>query len=236
MAFKSTVMRNFFKFRLLWLLAIAALTVFSACKKDDPAPVQTVTDIDGNVYHVVTIGSQDWLVENLNVSHYRNGDAIPLLIGAADWETTQIGAYCHYNNSAANAATYGKLYNWYAVNDSREIAPVGWHVATTYDWAILTDYLGGEANAGDKLKEAGNAHWALPNDGATNSTGFKALPGGFRDYAGNFDYIAAAADFWTSTAFSEWDAWCRWLDHGAPDVYVTINGNNFGYSVRCVRD
>jgi uncharacterized protein (TIGR02145 family) len=138
----------------------------------------TVTDIDGNIYHTVTIGTQVWMVENLKTTKYRNGDPIPNVTGNA-WAALTTGAYCWYNNDAATyKATYGALYNWYAVADSRNIAPTGWHVPTDAEWTTLTTFLGGESVAGGKLKETGTNHWTSPNTGATNETGFTALPGG----------------------------------------------------------
>lgn len=231
-------MTNTSKFRMFAVFFAAVLVLLAnACKKDEPEPEpETVTDIDGNVYHVVKIGSQDWLVENLKVTHYRNGEAIPNIADNAAWEASLTGAYCDYNNNTGISNTYGRLYNWYAVDDNRNIAPGGWHVATDADWTVLADFLGGEAVAGGKLKETGTTHWNSPNSGATNSSGFKALPGGHREFGGTFDYIGNAAEFWTATESSEQEAWCKWLNFGATDVYSIVNLKNFGYSVRCVRD
>ena len=123
----------------------------------------TVTDIDGNVYQTVTIGTQEWMAENLKVTHYRNGDPIQLVTDDSSWSNLSTGAYCDYDNDGDNVAVYGRLYNWFAVNDSRAIAPAGWHVATAADWQTLIDILGGDAVAGGKMKEAGTAHWLAPN-------------------------------------------------------------------------
>jgi uncharacterized protein (TIGR02145 family) len=153
----------------------------------------TVTDIDGNVYQTVTIGAQVWMLENLKVTHYCNGEAIPDVTAVAPWAGLSTGACCVFNNAGSNVAVYGRLYNWYAVNDPRSIAPAGWHVASEADWQQLEAYLGmNEADLnltgyrgtteGGKLKEVGTMHWAGPNAGATNESGFTALPGGFRDY------------------------------------------------------
>ena len=161
-------------------------TLVSCSKKDDPfnqvnnQNAATVTDIDGNVYHTVTIGTQTWMVENLKTTRYRNGEAIPNITDNASWAALITCAYCDYNNIPSNSITYGKLYNWYAVNDSRNIAPMGWHVSTDAEWTTLTTFLGGTSIAGGKLKENGTIHWNSPNVGATNETGFSALPGGYR--------------------------------------------------------
>ena len=197
---------------------------------------ETVTDFDGNVYHIVTIGAQDWLVENLKVTHYRNGDPIPNISDNMQWENLTAGAYCNYDNAQSNSTTYGRLYNWHAINDSRNIAPTGWHVSSDAEWTVLTTYLGGEAIAGSKLKETGTTHWLAPNSEATNETGFTGLPGGGRSYNGTFDYIAWGGAWWTSTPENDYDAWIRYLDHGSFDVWRYVDGKLYGRSVRCVKD
>jgi uncharacterized protein (TIGR02145 family) len=216
------------------------LALTHSCKKDDDTnnniPADTVVDIDGNVYHIVAIGTQDWLVENLKVTHYRNGDAIPNVTIDTLWEKLTTGAYCDYNNTPGNSATYGRLYNWYAVNDNRKIAPTGWHVPTDAEWTILTTFLGGEAVAGAKLKETGTTHWQDPNSGATNENGFTGLPGGSRHFDGLFDYIGFGGVWWSSTSENDNDSWTRYLDYGNIDVYRDLNLKRHGASVRCVRD
>jgi uncharacterized protein (TIGR02145 family) len=197
---------------------------------------EMVTDLDGNVYHTVTVGAQVWLVENLNVTHYRNGDPIPLIPDNPEWEGLTTGAYCDYDNDPGNAATYGRLYNWFAVADNRNIAPEGWHVSSDAEWTAMTTYLGGEEVAGGKLKEAGLTHWLEPNYGATNETGFSALPGGHREYGGNYTYMYWGGGWWTSTADNPNDAWIRYLDHGTYDVWNYLEDKRYGRSVRCVKD
>ena len=153
---------------------------------------ETFTDIDGNVYHAVVIGTQTWMVENLKTTKYSNGDPIPTAV-----TSLTPGAYCMYNNDAVTyKADYGALYNWYAVADSRNIAPAGWHVPTKTDWTTLTDYLGGESVASGKLKENGSSHWLTPNTGATNSSGFTALPGGFYNYYYDNSYGVGLRGYW----------------------------------------
>jgi len=193
-----------------------------------------VTDIDGNVYHIVKIGTQTWMVENLKTTKYRNGVSIPNVTDATAWINQRSGAYCDYNNNPSNSITYGKLYNWYAISDIRNIAPTGWHIPTDAEWTILTDYLGGEA--GGKLKEAGNAHWANPNTGATNETGFSALPGGYRFGGGQgsgllFYYLGESGFWWSTTKY-------RGLDHNTSSlVNNTLQGySSNGLSVRCLKD
>ncbi len=197
----------------------------------------TVTDYDGNVYNTITIGTQVWMVENLKVSHYRNGEPIPNVSDPDDWGNLITGAFCNYDNSFSNGTTYGKLYNWYAVNDGRNIAPIGWHVPTDAEWTILTSYLGGASVAGGKLKETGTTHWASPNTGATNESGFTALPGGYRFSNGTFYHIGDFGNWWSSTeANIANDAWIRAMRYDNSAVSKTGSYEENGYSVRCVRD
>jgi len=199
--------------------------------------ILVLEDIDGNEYQVVEIGDQIWMAENLKVTHYRNGDPIPHLTSNSDWTSTSSGAYCVYDNNPSNAETYGNLYNWYAVDDSRNIAPEGWHVPTDDEWQELVDYLGGSSVAGGKLKEEGTEHWNPPNTGATNESGFTALPGGYRNYPnGYYYYMGYYGYFWSSTELSSYDAWHRFLYYYYSDVYRDFYSKQGGFSVRCVRD
>ena len=198
--------------------------------------VEKVTDIDNNIYHTVTIGTQVWLVENLKVTHFSNGDPIPNVSDFSPWGDLITGAYCDYNNNQSNVIVYGRLYNWFAVNDSRNIAPTGWHVHSDAEWTVLATYLGGESIAGGKLKEAGTTHWLEPNSGATNETGFTGLPGGHRIYDGTFDYVNSGGGWWSSTAENDNDAWIRYLDYGAVDFWKYLEDKRYGRSVRCLMD
>jgi len=201
----------------------------------------TVTDIDGNVYNTITIGTQVWMVENLKVTHYRNGVSIPNVTDGTEWGNLTTGAYCNYNNDANISTTYGRLYNWYAVDDSRNIAPMGWHVPTNPELTTLIEYLEGESIAGGKLKETGTSHWYSPNTGATNESGFTALPGGCRcpcpywTFAG----ISSAGYWWAATEVGAMDLWgiCLWYNYAG--VYYDELGADvkpLGYSVRCLKD
>ena len=196
-----------------------------------------VTDADGNVYHPVTIGTQVWLVENLKTTHYRNGDPISNVTDDTEWSNLTTGAYCSYNNQDSLAAIYGQLYNWYAVTDSRKLTPSGWHVPTDAEWTTLENYLGGINIAGGKLKESGTTHWGSPNTGATNESGFCALPGGQRVTPWYTTGIGGAAFFWTSTETSTESAYWRYL---ASDKASIDNKGNYykvaGFSVRCLKD
>ena len=230
----------------VWIYSLVVmgfvLMLSNGCKKKDdnkgnstPIPT-TITDIDGNVYHTVTIGTQVWMVENLKVTKYRNGDPIPNITDGTQWGNLTIGAYCNYNNDANNTATYGRLYNWYALNDSRNIAPSGWHVPTDAEWTELTNYLGGESVAGGKLKEIGTTHWYSPNSGATNETGFTALPGGSRGTDGSFDNIGSNGNWWSATESLASRARGRGLHYDFSDVSWSDYPKELGFSVRCVRD
>ena len=198
--------------------------------------VSTITDIDGNVYQTIQIGNQEWMAENLKVSHYRNGDAIPTGHSNSEWENLSTGAYAVYNGNESNADTYGYLYNWFAVDDSRNIAPEGWHVPTDDEWQTLVDYLGGSSVAGGKLKEEGTTHWNSPNTDATNVSGFTALPGGYRSSNGYYHHMGYYGYFWSSTEYSSDYAWDRILHYNGSDVTRYYYGKLDGFSVRCIRD
>jgi len=194
-------------------------------------------DIDGNVYPIVKIGNQWWTTENLKVTHYRDGTAIPLETNNSAWSGLSTGAYCAYNNDASNESdTYGYLYNWYAITDSHNIAPSGWHVPTDAEWQTLVDYLGGASVAGGKMKATGTTYWNSPNTGATNESGFAALPGGSRYYDGNFYDLGLNAYFWSSTESSSNYAWYRLLSYYYAYVLRSNSSKQDGFSVRLVRD
>jgi len=193
-----------------------------------------VLDVEGNIYNVVKIGNQIWMAENLKTTKYNDGAAIPLVKESSEW-VNRIG-YCWYNNdSATYAQTYGALYNWYIVNTGK-LAPIGWHVPSDSEWSVLTAYLGGEITAGGKLKEAGLDHWAPPNTGATNETGFSALPGGSRDNSGAFMNFGGAGQWWSFTASDATHSVSRTIDYTSGTVVTANDNNGSGFSVRCVRD
>ena len=206
---------------------------FLGCSPTGPKSANTVTDIDGNVYHTVTIGTQIWMAENLKTTKYNDGTAIPLVTGAA-WDNLTTPGYCWYNDSAIYANTYGALYNWYAVKTGK-LAPTGWHVPTDSEWEVLGNYLGGDSVAGGPLKSTSTL-WDSPNTGATDATGFAALPGGCRYNDGSFKGIGNNGLWWSSTAIVATFSWYRCMSYyGA--IVSRINANNgFGFSVRCVRD
>ncbi len=238
-------MKNKNKFWIFPLIAMGFLLILTTgCKKDEtnttPTPTPTpatVTDVDGNVYQTVTIGTQVWLKQNLKVKHYRNGDSIPNILNATTWSTCVTGACCDFENIPTYSTTFGKLYNWYAVNDSRKIAPVGWHVSTDAEWTTLKTFLGGDAVSAGKLKEVGIVHWFTPNVGASNSSGFTALPGGYRMADGAFDGSSwtKAGLWWTSTVNAS-EAWYYGIYYDSTNLGRADEQKGLAYSVRCVKD
>jgi len=201
----------------------------------------SIADIDSIIFILnpcteIVIGAQTWMCKNLDVDHYRNGDSIPQVTDAIEWKYLSTGAWCYYNNDPANGEIYGKLYNWYAVNDSRGLAPEGWHVPSDKEWTTLSTYLGGESVAGGKLKSTGTTHWQSPNTGATNETGFSALPGGYRDYYGAFYNIGSFGLWWSSTEFDAASAWGRYLNYYGSYLFRDYGYKAFGFAVRCIKD
>jgi uncharacterized protein (TIGR02145 family) len=193
-------------------------------------------DVQGSCSDVVTtICGKDWMKKNLDVSTYRNGDPIPQVTDPSEWLGLTTGAWCYYENNSANGTVYGKLYNWYAVNDPRGLAPAGWHVATDAEWTAMTTCLGGETVAGGALKEAGDTHW-WNNTDATNSSGFTALPAGYR--ADLFYNITYETYFWTSTEVDGSTALARYLQFTNGGIHTDLPGDGkyAGVSVRCTRN
>jgi len=194
----------------------------------------------GSASKEVTIGKQVWMSENLNVDKFRNGDPIPEAKTDEEWKKAGENgqpAWCYYKNNPDNGDRYGKLYNWYAVNDSRGLAPEGWKIPSDEDWSRLTDFLGGESVAGKKMKYTD--FWA-DNDGesgnGTNESGFSGLPGGFRYGNGSFYGVGKDGSWWSSTETGTLIAWSRSLDYSVGNVYGYNYGKTFGFSVRCLRD
>lgn len=203
-----------------------------------------VTDIDGNNYNTLTIGTQVWMAENLKVTRYRNGDPVLHITDGSTWDQLTMGAYCNYNNEIINANTYGRLYNGYTVLDNRGICPAGWHVPGNNEFTELQTAIGSGANGG-KLKESGTVHWISPNTGATNETGFTGLPGGQRmghNYGSDgFDEIGIAACLWqkeiTSTTSYKW-VLVNYTGgfYSASYTYPDTDALIFGHSIRCIKD
>jgi uncharacterized protein (TIGR02145 family) len=189
-----------------------------------------------NIPGTVVIGTQRWKDVNLDISTYRNGDNITYAADATAWNNATnagTGVWCYYNFDPANNAVYGKLYNWYAVNDSRGLAPLGYHVPTETEWETFYSYLGGD---GGKIKTTGTSLWAFPNTGATNSSGFNGLPGGYT-YSGSFYSTATAVGYWWSASqFSSSRAWTYNVSKDDTNIRKSDNDKNFGFSVRLIKD
>lgn len=202
---------------------------------------QTVTDIDGNIYNTVSIGTQIWTVENLKTTKYSNGNSI--LYEAVDsvWGALTIPAFCTYNNDTTYRNEYGNLYNFFAVVDSRNLCPTGWHVPSDSEWNILIAYLGGESVAGGKMKETGFTHWMTPNTGADNSSGLTVIPAGYR-YANNgfnhggFSGLNGNGGIWTSASTSDSTSIAKYFYPGSASVGEINNRKSYGWSVRCISD
>jgi uncharacterized protein (TIGR02145 family) len=198
-----------------------------------------LTDIDGNLYQKVVIGSQIWMKENLKVSRYRNGDLIPIKTDESNWYSLSTHARTWYNNdSTTYEYPYGNLYNWYAISDNRGICPLGWHVPNNNEWKILTTFLGGESIAAGKMKSTEIIYWNRPNTNLNNESGFSALPGGYRDNYAMFNGIGNTAIFWSAPEYAIGDGWARGVDINNIDLSRVFNPNSklMGASVRCLRD
>jgi uncharacterized protein (TIGR02145 family) len=200
---------------------------------------------DGRIYDLVEIGGQCWFADNLATDQYRNGDPIPTGLSDNAWSTTSNGAYSFYNNDSSNDITYGKLYNWYTTVDSRGLCPTGWHVPTDCEWMYLEGILGmsvvDQQNLGRRGSNQGGAmkattNWTSPNTGANNSSGFTALPGGYRTYNNGYLTIDNYGYMWSSKQSDSYFAWSRVFNYNNPNVSRNNYNKRLGFSVRCVRD
>lgn len=193
----------------------------------------TLTDIEGNIYKTVQIGSQTWMAENLRTLKLNDGVDIPYSETAIEWNPLETASYCWINS---DTSVYGALYNWYTVS-SGKLCPEGWSVPSDQDWTDLTDYLGGQAEAGKLLKETGTRHWLTSSVNITNDSGFTALPGGYRNQNGTFGNVTQSGYFWTSTEDSEnGTAFFRSMYYGYSNVDKSSGNLKSGFSVRCIMD
>lgn len=228
------------------ILSLAAAIVFlSGCSKSETPEeqVQPIKDADGNVYHEVKIGTQTWLVENLRTTKFRNGDPIPNVTDYAQWENSTTAARCNFNNDEINVAGSGRLYNWYAVTDPRNICPPGYHIPSKAEWDLLKNYLGGETVAGSKLKSRNTSHWD-DTTGNTNETGFTAIGAGMRTTnngpSADFIHQRVLGVFWSNQAVenptNNYSAWYFHLQYNMPNGSASFTPKNHGLSVRCIKD
>jgi uncharacterized protein (TIGR02145 family) len=253
---------------LLPLIVVGLSALTGSCKKeDDPIPYTegAVTDIEGNVYHTITIGAQIWMKENLKTTKYNDGTDIPNITDNAAWEAITTGAYCDYSNTPTNSTTYGRLYNWYAVdnnpttkvasNGGKNVCPTGWHVPNDSEWTALVDYLTTSGYNWDGTtiwnrvakSMASTSGWTtsgtlgeVGNDQASNNrSGFTALPSGGRGMSGGgtFVFIGSKSYWWSSSEYSTTNAYTWFLAYHLSFVDISHNSRkHFGNSVRCLKD
>lgn len=236
------------------ILLLFSLTLFVYACSDNDSDEQLglkkeeaiMVDIDGNAYPTViinrpdnpvsantsSIGQQIWTVRNLEVSRYRNGDPIPQVTDPVQWAQLTTGAWCYYNNDPANGPIYGKLYNWYAVNDPRGLAPTGYHIPSETEWTTLINFLGGPEFAGGKMKA--NTLWTTPNVGVTNNSAFKGLPAGYR--FSNFQEKGYVGFWWSSTAPELSYAEQVFVVYMFSNAYRGARDKSNGLSVRCIKN
>jgi uncharacterized protein (TIGR02145 family) len=237
------------------LLVLLSLVYISGCNKDDsPAKILTgtVTDIDGNIYKTISVGSQVWMAENLKTTRYSNGDSIPDISDAATWASLSGGASCNFKPDSVSVALYGRLYNHFAASDSRNICPEGWHIPSDDEWKQLEMFLGmarAEADKlnwrgtdqGDKLKVIGGntTYWAKSSDTyeifGTNESGFTGIGGACRVFNGEWGEITHTG-FWWSSSVSGNDACYRSLDYNKSGIFRYFGSRNYGFSIRCIKD
>lgn len=204
--------------------AYGAIKPFTTLQQNDQ-----VSDIDGNVYTIIEISSQFWLQENLKTTKFKNGESISQVNGES-WDNLNTAAYCSYDNNEENASTYGYLYNWYAVNDERNVCPEGFHIPTIDEWTTLS-------LTGLELKESGTSHWMSPNDCLTISSGFNALPGGNCGFDGSFNALTEYAYYWSADEENLVNAWLIILTHQNTGMSGYVNFEKWvGASVRCIKD
>lgn len=224
------------------LLILFVLALVLGCSNEKESESSSSRPISPVVDGQVQIGTQIWMTKNLSVSRYRNGDLIPQVSNPTQWANLTTGAWCYYANNSANGLVYGKLYNWYAVNDARGIAPLGWHVPSDAEWTTLVSYLGFADVAGGKLKaigtlQAGTGVWFNPNASSTNSSGFTALPGGYVADNGSGSFLLSKYGYWWSkTEFGSLRAIARILNYTNGSVTNLEYFKDYGFSVRCIKD
>lgn len=197
----------------------------------------TFKDYDGNLYSQVKIGEQVWMAENLKTTHYANGDVISDGTGKGSIQgETEPKYWFTYDDDPDNNYIYGKLYTWYVASDTRNVCPAGWHVPTNEEWTVLSDYLEGSSVSGGKLKEQGTSHWLSPNSGATNESGFIALPGGYRGELASFNELTTTAIFWSASEYSTGLPWYWGAQYHSLGLFNIYNSAYFGCSIRCIKD
>ncbi|MFW0716661.1 fibrobacter succinogenes major paralogous domain-containing protein [Pedobacter sp. N23S346] len=224
-------MKIFLIKNIAYLISFLFITIVYGCGNSD-----TFTDIDGNIYHSVQIGKQTWMVENLKTTRFRNGDTIAQQDTKTGWKATDLPAYSAYNLENSNIKDYGLLYNWYCIGDKREIAPKGWRIPTETDLNELLQFIGSDTIAATLLKEAGNLHWLPSPTTGTNSTGFSARPGGYRDVNGNFYMRQSNGYYWTTQGSFEMYHWSSRVFQAFANIQRDPVFMKYGFSIRCIKD
>lgn len=217
-------------------ITIAIITFSYSCSKEDDA-IPSLKDIEGNTYKTVKIGNQIWMAENLKVTKFRNGDPIQYIANAVQWSNSTAAAFSYYDNYGEYRNTYGLLYNLSVIKDSRNIAPEGWKVPSNDDWEELNDFL--SPNSGVKLREIGDTHWATnpnPNSEATNSSGFTALPGGYRKTDGRYMDMSVGSYWWSTYLMSDDMGKYYYLTYGGSKLEAFWGEIKEGYSIRCLKE
>jgi len=234
-------MKVIFKY---YLILTSAAILLTGCDKSsdliyiiqDPwVHYGSLTDRDGNIYKTIQIGTQTWMVSNLKTTRLNDGTKIPVVNSSYSWDTLSVQGCCWLDNNPTYRVTYGILYNWHAVN-SGKLCPSGWHAPSDNEWKVLIDYLGGESGAGGKLKEAGLSHWYSPNNGATNDTYFRALPGGYRSVTDSLYHDLHQAGYWWTTSGIGDNAFVHSMNSLDNFVHREFLPKRSGFSVRCVWD
>jgi uncharacterized protein (TIGR02145 family) len=195
-----------------------------------------IADADGNIYNTILLKDKIWMVENLKTTSFNDGTTIPLVVDNTSWLTLSAPGFCYYNNDEiSNKASYGGLYNWYAVNTGK-LCPSDWHVASDEEWTDFTSFMAGEIIAGGRLKETGTAHWFSPNNGATDEKGFTALPGGSRDKSGIYNQLGLDGNWWSTSEYNINESWYRNMNYNVAGVKRNYQSKSNGLSVRCIKN
>jgi uncharacterized protein (TIGR02145 family) len=218
---------NFLKLSLFLLF----FSVLISCDKED-----SISDIDGNSYKIIKIGNQTWMAENLRTTKFNDGEPIRNIIKNTDWKKTKEAAYSGYNNDGVAQKEYGYLYNYYCIENIKNIAPDGWRIPNENDIRILQEYLNSNAEKRINLKEKGNQHWMTSNKTGDKSSGFNVLPGGYRDEQGNFYMLKSNGYFWTENASVELYHWSDRMFQALADVRRDRTYEQFGFSIRCIKE
>jgi len=238
----------------VYLILVILSTYISSCRKENVNELNMqqfnkalnygeVFDIDSNKYATIKIGQQTWMAENLRTSRYANGDTIQNCTEALEWINLTSGSWAHFNNNSSFNLLHGKLYNWYAVNDQRNICPTGWHVPSDEEWSLLLNFLGGSNSAGHKLKSRLNGAWATEYQGQTgvghdpsNESGFSAIASGSRGTNGQFILMTYRGSFWSTMEYNTTEAFYREIFWNGDGIGRYNDKKTDGYSCRCIKD